>query len=77
MSRVIANLAKLAAVSLSLYVVYIMLRDAVRTPPDEERSLVLGTDEYGHPIVCDDPDCDIEGSLAYWQEQSILSRHIN
>lgn len=74
MSRVIANLAKLAAVSLSLYVVYIMLRDAVRHPPDEERSLVLGTDEYGRDIVCDDPDCDIEGTLEMWRQQSITRR---
>lgn len=77
MSSIISKLVKLAIVSASLYIVYIMLRDAVRHPPDEERSLVLGTDEYGHSIVCDDPDCDIEGSLAYWQEQSIISRHIN
>lgn len=31
--------------------------------PEEYRSLVLGTDEDGEPIVCDDPDCDIDTTL--------------
>ena len=46
-------------------------------PPRTTKSLVLGQDEYGRDLVCDDPDCDIEGTLAMWREQSIMARRTN
>lgn len=52
---------------------YIAYRLGTR-PPRLTKSLVLGIDEYGRDIVCDDPDCDIEGTLEMWRQQSITRR---
>lgn len=52
---------------------YIAYRLGIRQPRPT-KSIVLGIDEYGREVICDDPRLDIEGTLASWREQSIMAR---
>lgn len=48
------------------------IREGSKPPPEEDRQLIIGYDEYGAPIV--DPECDVDKTLEMWHEMSKRTR---
>lgn len=66
-------LVPIISITASAAIAYLLLRDAVKEPPEEERKLILGYMEDGSPILSDD-DCDVDKTMELWREQSRLVR---